>query len=72
MNHRIFERTLRSLVFRGARLFECRETLKLDALVSSAWLLDSAVSLSGTAGLKCISWLLLWELVLLSVIIYDR
>ena len=27
MNHRIFERTLRSLVFRGACLFECHEIL---------------------------------------------
>ena len=29
MNHRIFERTLRSLVFRGARLFECHGILNL-------------------------------------------
>ena len=27
MNHRIFERTLRSLVFRGACPFECREVI---------------------------------------------
>jgi hypothetical protein len=27
VNHRIFERTLRSLVFRGACLFECHEIL---------------------------------------------
>ena len=27
MNHRIFERTLRSLVFRGACLFECLEVI---------------------------------------------
>ena len=27
MNHRIFERTLRSLVFRGACLFECLEII---------------------------------------------
>ena len=29
MNHRIFERTLRPLVFRGAHPFECRENLNL-------------------------------------------
>ena len=28
MNHRIFERTLRPLAFRGAHPFECREILK--------------------------------------------
>jgi hypothetical protein len=27
VNHRIFERTLRSLVFRGACLFECHEII---------------------------------------------
>ena len=35
MNHRVFERTLRSLVFRGAHLFECYNIVKLgDAFVS--------------------------------------
>ena len=28
MNHRIFERTLRPLAFRGAHPFECREIIK--------------------------------------------
>ena len=34
MNHRIFERTLRPLAFRGAHPFECREILK------PTWFLD--------------------------------
>ena len=32
MNHRIFERTLHPLAFRGVRLFECREFLHSTAL----------------------------------------
>ena len=32
MNHRIFERTLRPLVFRRARLFECHVNLNSTAL----------------------------------------
>ena len=39
MNHRIFDRTLRSPVFRGACLFECREILNLQTLaVLQAWI----------------------------------
>jgi hypothetical protein len=34
VNHRIFERTLRPLAFRGAHPFECREILK------PSWFLD--------------------------------
>jgi hypothetical protein len=34
VNHRIFERILRPLVFRGAHPFECREILK------PSWFLD--------------------------------
>ena len=46
MNHRIFERTLHSLVFRRVRLFEYREILKLDSFIVCLSLdLDFAVSL---------------------------
>jgi hypothetical protein len=35
VNHRIFERTLRSLVFRGACLFECHEIINLSGFFMS-------------------------------------
>ena len=44
MNHRIFERTLRLLVFRGARLFEYREILNPAPFVKKgirAWTLEA-------------------------------
>ena len=57
MNHRIFERTLRSLVFRGARLFECREILKLDGFIVHFSLdLDFAVSLRLVLNVLAESW----------------
>lgn len=44
MNHRIFERTLRPLVFRGAHPFECRENLNLLGFFwgpKQAWTLEA-------------------------------
>ena len=73
MNHRVFERTLRSLVFRGARLFECHE-------ICQAW--DGLFCLSISLGCWALPCPLLGRLALkaladpcvalvrLSVIIY--
>jgi hypothetical protein len=44
VNHRIFERTLRPLVFRGAHPFECRENLNLFGFFwgpKQAWTLEA-------------------------------
>ncbi len=49
MNHRIFERTLRPLVFRGARPFECREYLNLLGFFwtpKEAWTLEAFAGVS--------------------------
>ena len=56
MNHRIFERTLRSLVFRGACLFECHVILNLQAFAGSVRVgLGGFIVGVSPAPLKCIS-----------------
>ena len=58
MNHRIFERTLRLLVFREACLFECHLILNLKSFfVSEAWMwrLFLLACFLESAPLKCIS-----------------
>ena len=57
MNHRIFERTLRSWVFPGACLFECHESLKSQCFAKLiAWIWSWAdVATLLLAGLKDIS-----------------
>jgi hypothetical protein len=52
VNHRIFERILRSLVFRGACLFECRELPQPLPLRGAGLDLDAAASLDSTARLE--------------------
>jgi hypothetical protein len=37
VNHRIFERTLRPLAFRGAHPFECREIFKNPFFFEPLW-----------------------------------
>jgi hypothetical protein len=49
VNHRIFERTLRPLVFRGAHPFECRENLNLLGFFwtpKEAWTLEAFAGVS--------------------------
>ena len=47
MNHRIFERTLHPLVFRGVHPFECRDILNLlGFLIGKAWNLEVSAGLS--------------------------
>ena len=73
MNHRIFERTLRSLVFRGARLFECREALKLVALLSTVGLdMDFAAFLRERLVLNALADPCFVDSVLLNVISINR
>ena len=55
MNHRIFERTLRSLVFRGACLFECHGIINLHHFCDGRLGLGGCVGAFASAPLKCIS-----------------
>jgi len=67
VNHRIFERTLRLLVFREACLFECHETSILHGLVTGLDL-DLGVCRS-PARLKDVSGMALWLDVISSVLL---
>ena len=56
MNHRIFERTLRPLVLRRARLFECHVHLNPIGFAADwDWIWELLLALSGSALLECMS-----------------
>ena len=55
MNHRIFERTLRPLVFRRARLFECHVHLNPSAFWLTWIGFGSLLALIGSALLEYMS-----------------
>ena len=59
MNHRIFERTLRPLVFRGAHPFERREILNLLGFfwrLKEAWTLEAFAGVSRQLLLNELAW----------------
>ena len=59
MNQRIFERTLRSLVFRGACLFECHGILNPHILVMLVRLgLGGLLARRGRLLLNALAWFL--------------
>ena len=56
MNHRIFERTLHSLVFRGVCLFECHVNLNTTFFVTKSVDIGLGDCWRKSASLECISW----------------